>query len=36
MAAHGVLKFTLSPTTYSWAFLETSGAISDAGSEVCH
>ena len=36
MSAHGVLKFTLSPTTYSWAFLETSGAISDAGAEVCH
>lgn len=36
LSAHGVLKLSLSPVSYSWAFLETTGAISDAGSEMCH
>jgi acid phosphatase type 7 len=36
LSAHGVLKLTLSPTSYSWTFLETSGATGDAGAEYCH
>jgi hypothetical protein len=34
--AHGVLKLTLSPSSYQWAFLEASGAISDSGTDGCH
>jgi acid phosphatase type 7 len=31
----GVLKLVLQPGSYSWQFLTTSGAIVDAGSDVC-
>ena len=34
--AHGVLKLTLSPLSYQWAFIDTTGAIGDSGSDGCH
>lgn len=34
--AHGVLRFTLNPTNYDWAFLSTTGATEDFGSDTCH
>lgn len=33
---HGVLRFTLNPTNYDWAFISTSGAIEDFGTDTCH
>jgi hypothetical protein len=32
----GVLKLTLRPGSYDWAFIATTGATTDAGSDVCH
>jgi hypothetical protein len=34
--SHGVLKFTLHPTSYEWEFVPTSGHFSDSGSARCH
>lgn len=34
--SHGVLKLTLSPVGYQWAFIEATGAIGDSGSDGCH
>ena len=33
---HGVLKFTLHPTSYEWQFIPTSGDFSDSGRGPCH
>ena len=33
---HGVIRFDLHPTSYSWTFVPTSGDFSDAGSSPCH
>jgi acid phosphatase type 7 len=33
---HGVLKFTLHPTTYEWEFIPTTGDFRDSGSARCH
>jgi len=33
---HGVLRLTLDSTSYSWAFLDTTGATADSGSDGCH
>jgi chitodextrinase len=32
----GVLELTLSASSYAWAFVDTSGAILDQGTEDCH
>ena len=32
----GVLRLTLHPTTYDWAFVTEGGVIADAGSGACH
>jgi hypothetical protein len=32
----GVLKLTLNETSYDWAFVNTSGAVLDSGSQACH
>ena len=32
----GVLKLTLHPSSYSWAFLPVSGSYSDSGTANCH
>jgi hypothetical protein len=32
----GVLKLTLHPTGYDWAFISTTGIFSDSGSASCH
>lgn len=32
----GVLKLTLSATSYGWSFIPTSGTFSDGGSASCH
>ncbi len=34
--AHGVITFVLHQGSYEWRFISTSGALSDAGSAVCH
>ena len=34
--SHGVLKLTLRPRGYDWAFIATSGPFTDAGSATCH
>ena len=34
--SHGVLRLTLSPSAYEWAFLDVAGGITDAGSDGCH
>lgn len=34
--AHGVLRLTLQPTGYQWAFIDATGAIADTGSDGCH
>lgn len=34
--SHGVLKLTLSPVSYQWAFIDTTGAIADSGTDGCH
>jgi acid phosphatase type 7 len=33
---HGVLKFTLHPTSYEWEFIPTVGDFRDSGSAACH
>jgi hypothetical protein len=33
---HGVLKLTLHPRGYDWAFVTPSGVFSDSGSATCH
>jgi hypothetical protein len=33
---HGVLKFTLHPSSYEWEFIPTTGDFSDSGSAPCH
>ena len=36
-SAHGVLKLTLRPTSYSWAFVPVAGkTFKDSGSTACH
>ena len=32
----GVLRLTLHPTTYDWAFVTEGGVVADAGSGACH
>jgi hypothetical protein len=34
--SHGILKLTLHPTGYDWAFISTNGMFSDSGSATCH
>jgi hypothetical protein len=34
--SHGVLRLTLSPNSYEWAFIDTTGAIADSGVDGCH
>ena len=34
--SHGVLRLTLSPTGYDWAFVEVTGGVTDSGSDRCH
>jgi hypothetical protein len=33
---HGALRVTLMPTSYQWTFVDTSGAVLDAGTDGCH
>jgi hypothetical protein len=33
---HGILKLTLHPTGYDWAFVSVTGIFSDSGSATCH
>ena len=34
--SHGVLKLTLSPSSYQWSFIDATGAIADSGVDSCH
>ena len=34
--AHGVLRLTLMPSSYEWAFIDVTGATLDAGGDGCH
>ena len=34
--AFGVLALTMQPSSYSWKFVTTSGAIADSGTTACH
>jgi len=34
--SHGVLKLTLSTSSYAWAFIDATGAIADSGADTCH
>lgn len=34
--AWGVIKFTLRSSDYDWAFIQTGGAVRDAGTRQCH
>jgi 3',5'-cyclic AMP phosphodiesterase CpdA len=34
--AHGVLRLTLSPTSYQWEFVDVSGVTLDSGADGCH
>ena len=34
--AYGVLELTLDTSSYSWSFVDTSGAVRDSGSANCH
>jgi hypothetical protein len=36
LKAHGVLRLTLEPTRYDWAFIDASGGTADLGSDTCH
>lgn len=36
LSAHGALRLTLNRDDYSWAFLDTTGAIADSGTDSCH
>ncbi len=33
---YGVLRLTLQPTGYDWAFLDANGSVADAGADSCH
>jgi len=33
---HGVLRLTLMPTTYRWAFVADDGSVRDQGADRCH
>jgi acid phosphatase type 7 len=33
---HGVLRLTLAPNGYQWAFIDATGATADSGSDGCH
>lgn len=33
---YGVLRLTVNPTSYSWAYVTTTGATVDSGSTTCH
>lgn len=33
---HGVLRFTLNPGNYAWAFIDVSGTTADSGADTCH
>jgi hypothetical protein len=33
---HGVLRLTLMPTGYQWAFVDTAGVTLDSGADGCH
>jgi alkaline phosphatase len=33
---HGVARFDLHPDHYEWTFTDTSGAVRDKGSQMCH
>jgi 3',5'-cyclic AMP phosphodiesterase CpdA len=33
---HGVLRLTLQPTSYQWAFIDATGVVADAGTDGCH
>jgi dipeptidyl aminopeptidase/acylaminoacyl peptidase len=35
-ALYGVLRLTLHPTSYDWAFVREGGTIADAGHQDCH
>jgi 3',5'-cyclic AMP phosphodiesterase CpdA len=32
----GVLRLTLQPTSYQWAFIQTGGVVTDSGTDGCH
>lgn len=32
----GVLKLTLHPTSYDWAFTSITGVVLDSGTQDCH
>jgi acid phosphatase type 7 len=34
--AHGVLRLTLHPSSYEWAFIDATGGVADSGSDGCH
>jgi hypothetical protein len=34
--AHGVLRLTLNPAAYEWAFIDSTGRTADSGSDGCH
>lgn len=34
--SYGVLRLTLSPASYEWAFIDATGAIADSGTDSCH
>jgi len=34
--SHGVLRLTLAPDGYQWAFIDVTGASADSGSDGCH
>jgi hypothetical protein len=34
--SHGILRLTLSPTAYEWAFVDVTGGVADSGSDNCH
>jgi hypothetical protein len=36
VSALGVLRLTLGPRSYDWAFLDTTGATLDFGTDTCH
>ncbi|MGH9176177.1 MAG: metallophosphoesterase family protein [Vicinamibacterales bacterium] len=36
IAAHGVLRLTLNPASYDWAFIDITGSVADAGADSCH
>ena len=36
ISTFGVLQLTLGPESYSWAFLNSTGAVADSGAGICH